>query len=72
MGGNGAGAVAVLEARGVDTRELRSVDGVDAALAALSGLMALEGKYCIVGSFAEGVIVLAGRRPAGAFALRTR
>jgi predicted RNase H-like nuclease len=58
---------AVLEAHGVDTRALRSVDGVDAALAALTGLMALEGKYWVVGDATEGVIVLPGCAPGEPF-----
>ena len=48
----------VLERRGVDTSRLRSVDAVDAALAALTGILALEGECAFVGDPTEGVILL--------------
>jgi predicted nuclease with RNAse H fold len=54
---------AVLDARGVDARQLRSTDEVDAALAALTGLFALKGRFWTVGDPGEGMIVLPGRRP---------
>jgi hypothetical protein len=47
-----------LEARRVDVATLRSQDEVDAALAALTGLLALEGEFVAVGDPDEGVIVL--------------
>jgi predicted nuclease with RNAse H fold len=49
---------AVLRARGVRTDELSSQDRIDAALAALTGLLALEGKRFAPGDPAEGVIVV--------------
>jgi predicted nuclease with RNAse H fold len=48
----------VLEEHGVDTSELRSLDQVDAALAALTGILALDGVLLAVGDPQEGVIVL--------------
>ncbi len=49
---------AVLRARGVRTDELSSQDRIDAALAALTGLLALEGKRFAPGDPSEGVIVV--------------
>jgi predicted nuclease with RNAse H fold len=49
---------AVLEQQGVDTAQLRSPDLVDAALAAMTAVYALEGCYCWLGNPDEGVIVL--------------
>lgn len=49
---------AVLEAAGVDTTPLRSVDALDATLAALTGLLALEGRCEALGDAGDGVIVL--------------
>ena len=49
---------AVLRAQGVRTDELSSPDRVDAALAALTGLCALEGKRFAPGDPGEGVIVV--------------
>ena len=68
----------VLEAHGVDHTGLRSVDAVDAALAALTGVLALAGEHSWVGDPAEGVILLPVRtlpstrlnRPAPAIAFR--
>ncbi len=56
----------VLRAQGVRTDELTTVDRIDAALAALTGLLALEGKRFAPGDPKEGVIVLpvAAPRPA--------
>lgn len=48
----------VLEKNGVDASILPTVDRVDAALAALTGLLALEGTYSKVGDRAEGVMIL--------------
>lgn len=60
----------VLVAQGVDTTALKGNDQVDAALCALTGLMAMEGCLCWSGAASEGVIVLpcraselAGRMP---------
>jgi hypothetical protein len=47
-----------LQAHGVHTDELTSTDGIDAALAALTGLPALEGKRFAPGDPTDGVIVL--------------
>lgn len=49
---------AVLEAHGVVTDGLGSVDQVDAALAAVTGLLALEGRFTAVGNPDEGIVVL--------------
>ncbi len=49
---------AVLADCGVDHASLRSVDAVDAALAALTGILALEGQMSSVGDAEEGMIVL--------------
>lgn len=48
----------VLTASGVDASGLRSPDQIDSALAALTGLLALKGKYFAPGDPREGVIVL--------------
>jgi predicted nuclease with RNAse H fold len=48
----------VLGAHGVATRELTSSDRIDAALCALTGILALEGKRFAPGDPREGVIVL--------------
>jgi predicted nuclease with RNAse H fold len=49
---------AVLRANGVRTDELGSPDRIDAALAALTGLLALDGKRFAPGDPNEGVIVV--------------
>jgi predicted nuclease with RNAse H fold len=49
---------AVLRAHGVDARALGSLDQVDAALAALTGLFALERRFSAPGDPLEGQIVL--------------
>ncbi len=49
---------AVLRAQGVRTDELRSADRIDAALGALTGLYALDGKRFAPGDPLEGVIVV--------------
>jgi predicted nuclease with RNAse H fold len=48
----------VLHAHGVRTDELTSIDRIDAALASLTGLFALQGKRFAPGDPQEGVIVL--------------
>jgi predicted RNase H-like nuclease len=48
----------VLEAEGVDTTALRSIDQLDAALAALTGLLALDGCCEALGDPSEGVVVV--------------
>ena len=48
----------VLRAQGVRTDELATLDRIDAALAALTGLLALDGKRFAPGDPTEGVIVL--------------
>ena len=48
----------ILDAHVPDSRMLTSADQVDAGLAALTGLMALEGCFCYLGEPREGVIVL--------------
>jgi hypothetical protein len=49
---------AVLAAHGVDSGSLMTLDAVDAALAALTGLLALEGSFSSLGEASEGVIVV--------------
>lgn len=49
---------AVLRAQDIDDMLLPSIDAVDAALAAFTGLRALEGQYTAIGDPAEGVIVV--------------
>jgi hypothetical protein len=48
----------VLLSKGVGDPRLSSADLVDAALAALTGLFALEARFCWFGEPAEGVILL--------------
>jgi predicted nuclease with RNAse H fold len=48
----------VLRSHGVRTDDLRTLDQVDAALAALTGILVIEGKHTFLGDDAEGVIVL--------------
>jgi hypothetical protein len=48
----------VLVAHGVTVDDLRNADQVDAALCALTGMLALEGKHFAPGDPKEGVIVL--------------
>lgn len=47
-----------LEAAGVGTAALRSVDELDAALAALTGIRFLEGRFAVAGSPGVAVLVL--------------
>lgn len=49
---------AVLASRGIDASMLSSIDQVDAALAALTGILALRGQFVLPGDPTEGVIVL--------------
>jgi predicted RNase H-like nuclease len=51
----------VLQAGGVNVEGLRSLDQIDAALAALTGLRALAGRSSALGDPREGVIVLPAR-----------
>jgi predicted nuclease with RNAse H fold len=48
----------ILENHGIRAATLRSIDQLDAALAALTGLLALQGSFVPVGDPDEGVIVL--------------
>jgi predicted nuclease with RNAse H fold len=48
----------VLRLEGVDESGLSSIDRVDAALAALTGVRALEGTFSCLGDPAEGVIIV--------------
>jgi predicted nuclease with RNAse H fold len=52
---------AVLRRNGVEVERLRSADQVDAALAALTGIRALQGRCTALGDPTEGVIVLPAR-----------
>jgi predicted nuclease with RNAse H fold len=59
---------AVLSAQGIPTDELRSADQVDAALAAFTGIRALQGRFSALGDPKEGVIVLpVARLPASPY-----
>lgn len=59
---------AVLAAAGVDTTALRTLDAVDAALAALVGLIVAEdGPWFWLGEPDEGCVVLPGHRPAAPY-----
>jgi predicted nuclease with RNAse H fold len=49
---------AVLRAHDIDETLLPTIDAVDAALAALTGLRALEGQFTAIGDPAEGIIVV--------------
>jgi predicted nuclease with RNAse H fold len=49
---------ATLEAQGVAAGALPTIDLIDAALAALTGIHALRGEACVLGDPGEGVIVL--------------
>jgi predicted nuclease with RNAse H fold len=53
--------VPVLARHGIEARAWKSLDCVDAALAALSGLLALQGEFTAVGHPDEGVIVVPAR-----------
>lgn len=53
----------ILQSRGVEISPLRSLDQVDAALAALTGVLALEGEASAMGDPAEGVIVVPSATP---------
>src|SRR5439155_23190199 len=56
----------VLRANGVEAEQLSSADQVDAALAALTGIRALQGRFSALGDPREGVIVIpVSRLPAG-------
>jgi predicted nuclease with RNAse H fold len=57
----------VLEAAGVDTSTLRTLDHLDAALAALTALLAWQGCCFVLGDPDEGLMVLPGPRPAGRY-----
>ncbi len=48
----------VLRREGLDVDRLPTLDAIDAALAALTGLLALQGRFTAVGDPREGVIVL--------------
>ena len=48
----------VLETHGVGLDELPNIDRIDAALAALTGVIALEGGSTWVGEPSEGVVLL--------------
>lgn len=48
----------VLRGEGLDVGRLPTLDAIDAALAALTGLLALQGRFTAVGDPREGVIVL--------------
>ncbi|MGH9042816.1 MAG: DUF429 domain-containing protein [Acidimicrobiia bacterium] len=57
----------VLEDAGVDTAGLRTLDHLDAALAALTALLAWQGCAFTLGDPEEGLMVLPGRRPPGRY-----
>ena len=62
----------VLRSRGVDTEPLVSLDEVDAALAALTGLLALEGAFLGIGDSGDGIIVLPVKKVDGRFSREVR
>lgn len=49
---------AVLEVEGVDTTALRGIDRIDAALAALTGRIAIDGTWSTLGDPDEGLMLL--------------
>jgi predicted nuclease with RNAse H fold len=51
----------VLRLQGVTTDSLKTIDALDAALAALTGLLVLEGHHSHLGDMREGVIVVPTR-----------
>jgi predicted nuclease with RNAse H fold len=53
----------VLTSHGIDLAPLPTIDRVDAALAALTGLIALEGAWTAVGDPDEGMVLLPGPPP---------
>jgi predicted nuclease with RNAse H fold len=55
----------VLRSSGVDEAALPTLDRVDAALAALTGMLALDGRFTTVGDPGEGVILLPAALPGG-------
>lgn len=57
----------VLEAAGVDTSALRTLDHLDAALAALTALLAWHGCCFTLGDPDEGLMVVPGPRPPGRY-----
>ncbi len=59
--------VDALEQAGVDPSALRTLDAVDAALAALTGVLAARGDCFWLGEPDEGVVVVPGRRPDGPY-----
>ena len=59
--------VAALDQAGVDTSALRTLDAVDAALAALTGVYAHRHECFWVGDPEEGVILIPGLRPPGPY-----
>jgi predicted nuclease with RNAse H fold len=54
----------VLRMQGVRTEELRTIDQIDAALAALTGVLVLAGRHFAPGDPREGTIVLPASSPA--------
>ncbi len=59
----------ILRTEGVRVADLRTIDQVDAAVAALTGLIALDGRHFAPGDPAEGVIVLPTWSVSGPFLL---
>jgi predicted nuclease with RNAse H fold len=56
---------ALLRARGVELAQLTSLDLIDAALAAITGLLALRGEFTALGDPDEGTIVVPARELPG-------
>lgn len=52
----------ILRGAGVRSRQITTPDQIDAALAALTGLLALDGVHCAAGDPDEGVILLPVKR----------
>jgi predicted nuclease with RNAse H fold len=59
--------LAALARAGVETAALRTLDAVDAALAALAGLYAYRDEWFSVGDPKEGMIIVPGSRPTGPY-----
>jgi predicted nuclease with RNAse H fold len=54
----------VLQQHAVDDTGLRTIDQVDAALCALTGIIALEGRWRALGAATEGMILIPDTEPA--------
>jgi predicted nuclease with RNAse H fold len=62
----------VLESQGIDVYRLPTVDRIDAALAAVTGILALEGEASYLGDPSEGTILIPVSEPPATRLLRER